>query len=430
MEEALMQLEPSNDVLALRGERTARLERAPEARRPVPPPARPAREKTPIGLSKGRNSIDRASFDELVAATLTHLSPRRASAFAAYLGIWDTFHRLMDASQRLDRRLFPQIAEQRVEAPVFIFANPRSGTTLLHRLMSLDDANFVSMRLFESIFPSAVWMKGFSKLDDIDREHLGGVLRKLVDAFDAKVFGDRWEDVHKLGLREAEEDECLFVYNLLTPTTMLLVPFVDEVRSQLFFDELPPEARGRCMDYYEGILKRLLFSRGGGRRYLNKNVFSIPRILTLHERFPDAKFLYLARHPYEVMPSFCNMFHSAWRTHSPEIAKDSPEVKALARVGYDYYLYAHECRKVLPKESFRVVRYDDLVANPKATVEAVYEWMGTSITPEFRAKLEAATRAQRTYERPIEHSLEEWGLTKDEVYRELEPVFREFGWKR
>ncbi|MBC7173199.1 MAG: sulfotransferase, partial [Polyangiaceae bacterium] len=347
--------------------------------------------------------------------------------FGSYLTVWGVFHRLMDYSQRLDERLFPELATQKVEAPVFIFANPRSGTTLLHRLMSLDDSNFVSMRLFESIFPSAVWQKGFSKLDDFDSARLGGTLRKMVDLFDDKVFGSRWEDVHKLGLREAEEDECLFVYNLLSPTTMLLVPFVEEVRSQLFFDDLPAATRGRVMDYYEGILKRLLLARGEGRRYLNKNVFSIPRTLTLHERFPDAKFVYLARHPYEVMPSFCNMFYSAWRTHSPEIAKDSPEVKALAQVGYDYYRYAHACRQMLPAENFRVVRYDDLVANPKATVESVYEWMGVEITPAFREKLENATRAQRSYERPLEHSLEEWGITREDVYRELAPVFEEFG---
>lgn len=425
--EALRQLEPRNERARERLLRQVPREIPSEI---LPFFRRPARVKAPVGLSDGRNSVDKVSFDELVASTRKHLSPRRATAFGSYLAIWSVFHEMMDASQRLDRTLFPEIENERVEAPVFIFANPRSGTTLLHRLMSFDEANFVSPRLFETIFPSAVWMKGFSRLDDLDAKYLGGVLRKMVDAFDAKVFGSRWEDVHKLGLREAEEDECLFCYNLLTPTTMLLVPFVDEVRSQLFFDELPPAVRGKAMDYYEGILKRLLHSRGEGRRYLNKNVFSIPRLLTLHERFPDAKFIYLARHPYEVMPSFCNMFHSAWRTHSPEIAKDSPEVKALAKVGYDYYRYAHECRKILPKESFRVVRYEDLVADPKATVESVYAWMGTEITPEFRAKLEQATAAQRTYERPLEHTLEEWGLSRDEIYRELEPVFREFGWQK
>ena len=130
------------------------------------------------------------------------------------------------------------------------------------------------------------------------------------------------------------------------------------------------------------------------------------------------------------MPSFLNMFHAAWRTHSPEIAKDSPEVKALAQVGYDYYRYAMMCRDLLPAENFRVVRYDDLIESPRATVESVYEWMGLPITEAFRVRLDEATSAQRTYERPIEHTLEEWGLTREEVYRELQPVFEELGFAR
>jgi hypothetical protein len=374
--------------------------------------------------------LDRVAFRELIQSTMDHLSPRRAFAVGLYTPIWATFRHAMNLALRLDRHLLPELEAQKVEAPVFIFANPRSGTTLLHRLMSLDEEHFVSMRLFETIFPSAVLQKAFSKLGEVDRDHLGGRLGRFVDWVDGHTFRNRWEDVHKMGLREPEEDECLFVYNLQTPTSMLLVPFVDEVKSHLWFDQLPAEVRGPFMDYYEGALKRLLFARGEGRRYLNKNVFFTARIRTMYERFPDAKFLYLARHPYEVMPSFLNMFHAAWRTHSPEIAKDSPEVKALAQVGYDYYRYAMMCRDLLPAENFRVVRYDDLIESPRSTVESIYEWMGLPITDAFRARLDEATSAQRTYERPIEHSLEEWGLTREEVYRELEPVFEELGFAR
>lgn len=63
-------------------------------------------------------------------------------------------------------------------------------------------------------------------------------------------------------------------------------------------------------------------------------------------------------------------------------------------------------------------------------MESISDWMGVDIEPSVRAKLEAATQAQRKYERPLAHSLEEWGLTREEIYRELEPIFREFGWKR
>ena len=39
----------------------------------------------------------------------------------------------------LDEVLYPEYRDQKVERPVFVFANPRSGTTLTHRLISMDD---------------------------------------------------------------------------------------------------------------------------------------------------------------------------------------------------------------------------------------------------------------------------------------------------
>lgn len=399
-------------------------------RRALNVPSRPARVPTPAGLTNGLGKLDRASLMELIRATAKHASPRRVAVSIPYFSTWAAVREVMSASQRLDLRLFPQINEQKIKAPVFIFANPRSGTTLLHRLMSLDEANFVSTRLFETIFTSASWLIGMSKLDDFDARYLGGLLHKGMDRVDELFFGSRWEDVHQLGFGKVEEDETFFLYHMQSPTTLLLVPFVDEVRGQGFFDDQPAHVRGETMDFYEAVLKRLLFVRGEGRRYLSKNVFNIPRIRTFHDRFPDGKFLYVVRHPYEVMPSFCNMFYAAWKTHSPEIKKDGPEMRALAEIGFEYYRRALALRQELPEENFRAVRYDDLVANPRATVEGIYRWMGADIEPGFRARLDEATAAQRSYERPIEHTLEEWGLSKEEVYRELAPVFEEYGFER
>ena len=54
----------------------------------------------------------------------------------------------------LDEVVYPEYRAQKVERPVFVFANPRSGTTLAHRLISMDQDVFTTVKLYQTIFPS------------------------------------------------------------------------------------------------------------------------------------------------------------------------------------------------------------------------------------------------------------------------------------
>ena len=53
----------------------------------------------------------------------------------------------------LDRLLYPRIRKQAVTEPVFIIGHARSGTSLMHRLMSRD-AQFGWFRMYELFLPS------------------------------------------------------------------------------------------------------------------------------------------------------------------------------------------------------------------------------------------------------------------------------------
>ena len=378
----------------------------------------------------GRPFIDFAAGAEIVRAVLRHPSPKRLGVLATYVGMYSTGRGLSLACQAMDELVDRGWREQAVKEPVFIFANPRSGTTLLHRLMSFDEEHFVGPLLYETVFPSSALIRGIRALSSLDESIPGKPLHRAVDALNAALVGDTWDGIHKLGLDQPEEDEPSFVYNMHTPTAMLMVPHVEEIVSRFWFDELPRDLRERCMDAYEGVLKRVIHAHGGNKRFLNKNVFFAPRVRSVAERFPDARFIYLVRHPYDAMPSFLNMFTSAWRFHSPELASDPVLLRRLAQVGFDYYRVSMRLMDDLPKERFRVVRYDDLIADPKRTIQDVYDWLDLPITEAFEAELDFALDAQRSYESQHDYSLEAFGLSRAEVYRELREVFDRFGFKR
>jgi hypothetical protein len=180
------------------------------------------------------------------------------------------------------------------------------------------------------------------------------------------------------------------------------------------------------MDYYEDALRRHLFASGCERVFLNKNALFAPRLRSMCERFPDARFVYLVRHPFDAIPSFLNMFHSKWITHSPEIGADSPETRALAHLAIDYYRCALDCRKFIPEDRFITIRYDDLVAQPRKTVEALYRRLGIEMSPSFRTRLDQALASQRGFSSGHSYSLEQFGLSEEEIFKELDDLFSEF----
>lgn len=390
--------------------------------------ARPDDEHGTERRSLGRPFVDGAAALEIVRAMLRHRTPRRLGVLATYAAMWSAGRGLSLAFQLADELVDPSWREQPVRAPVFIFASPRSGTTLLHRLASYDTEHFVGPLLYETVFPSVALIRAIEALGELDSRLPVHPLRRLVDGLNAVLVGDTWDGFHKLGLDQPEEDEPSFVYAFHTPTAMLMVPHIEEISSRFAFDELPESVREGFLDSYEGVLKRILRAHGGDKRYLNKNVFFTPRVRSMAKRFPDARFVYLVRDPYEAMPSFMNMFTSAWRFHSPELANDPERLQKLAEVGYEYYRRALRLCDELSPDVLHVIRYEDLVADPKKTVEALYEWLGVPVLPAFEARLDEALASQRAYESQRDYTLATFGMTRDEVYDALRPVFERFGY--
>jgi hypothetical protein len=369
--------------------------------------------------------LNRAAAREIFHVARRHLSPRRAWVWLGYALGFFTIRGFLNVARWIDDRLWPGIAAQKVEKPVFIFGNARSGTTLLHRLMSLDEEHFASMKLYQSIFCRVSVYRSVAAIDRFDRRVPGRPLRRLVDLVNRKVF-HTWEGIHEMGLDEAEEDEAIFALSLMTPAVAFILPYPQELRVLASFDELPADERRRFLDHYEDLLRRHLYASGGERAFLNKSVLFAPRVRSMLERFPDARFVYLVRHPFEAIPSFLDMFHAKWLTHSPEIEADSPEARALAAIAIDYYRYALACRKCVPEDQFIAIRYDDLVASPRDTIDRIYRHLGIEMSPSCRARLDAGIDAQRDFSSGHRYSLEQFGLSEKAIYAELKDIFSEF----
>jgi omega-hydroxy-beta-dihydromenaquinone-9 sulfotransferase len=356
-----------------------------------------------------------------------HLEPRHVSWATGMLGLRAGFRGLVAIAQRMDDLLHPEWRQAPLREPVWIVAAPRSGTTLLHRLMSLDHERFTSMSLAETILPSVTARHAGDALGRIGRT-FNGTGRRAVERLDRHLFGG-WDGIHPMGLTQPEEDEALFVYADASPAMFMLSPALD-AHAWRSVDTLPPHERERIMRFYLGCLRRHVYAAGGERRLLLKSTLAAARLDTLLEALPDSRFVHLIRHPYESVASALSMFGVVWHTHLRSMPRDAPEVHAFARLMMRYYRQYAELGRRLPPDRFLTVRYDDLVTDPSATVQRIYRHLDIPMTPGFRHRLADATRRTRAHRSRHRYDLAGFGITPDDVYAELADLFEAYGFAR
>ncbi|HXE52478.1 MAG TPA: sulfotransferase [Tepidisphaeraceae bacterium] len=317
----------------------------------------------------------------------------------------------------LDFVFFPRFCRQSVRQPVFIIAPPRSGTTLLQKLMSLDEERFVYSKMYQLIFPSICYQRIFDAIGWLDRR-IGSPLARVVDWLGGKFFGG-WDDMHPMRFNQPEEDDGFFVYTFVTEAIFLLFPFIDELWEAGFADALPDRERQKLMAYYRGCLQRQLYANGRNKVILSKATQACGSIRSLLEAFPDARFITIIRHPYQSVASHVSVFYPVWKAHSPEIARDSAVSKSYARLAVEWYRHVHEMSRKIDPKQYYCVDYRELVSDPRKTIEKIYEHFLMPVSPEFSERLTEAGRRERKFKSAHQYTLEEFGLSREWIGREL-----------
>ena len=324
----------------------------------------------------------------------------------------------------IDEIFFSGFRKVKITQPVFIIANPRSGTTYLHRLITMDDDRFAYTKFAHTFFMTASFTKFANMVRWIDR-HTGNLIRRSLNKMDDTFWGG-WDNIHAMGFNKAEEDELPFAQMMMSTGVFLPFPYFHLIDSNKFLDKESPSVRKNTMDFYESCVKRFVYAAGQDKTYLSKNVMSTGRFKSLLERFPDAKIIYIARHPYETVPSFTSMFSSMYGP----IPNDDPARLAWAELGIQYFQYLAEMRKEIPASQFIAVKYDDLINTPKETVLKVYEHFDWQASDEFKKTLDEEGARHRNYQSTHEYSLDKFGLSKEYIYERLFDVFHEFDFEK
>ncbi len=325
----------------------------------------------------------------------------------------------------IDEVFYGNYRKVTIKEPVFIIANPRSGTTLLHRLIASDGNRFAYMKFAHTLFCSVSFIRLYNTISSIDTA-IGNPVKKLLHVVERRLFKG-WDGVHNMGFRQAEEDEALFAQMMQSSGIFVLFPFLHRIKNTHCLDKEQVAVRKKAMDFYESSLKRFMYATGSNKIYLAKNVNSSGRIQSLLERFPDARLIFIARNPIDAVPSTASMFSAMYPLHSPRLKQTDAAYREWCELSMEFYMHYTQVRQQFASKRIVALRYSDLLAHPVEEVEKIYSHFGWTFSDELRAKLHTETNKRRSYKSAHSYSLAQYGYTEVEVRERLAPVISEFG---
>ncbi len=361
--------------------------------------------------------------------TLARLTPKRLLVLFVFYISYIALEVMTWFSFLLDELFFPGFRKVQIKQPIFIVGNPRSGTTFLHRLMAQDEHNFTSIRLWEILLAPSITQRKFVQVwAAIDRS-LGGLLHQVVKWFD-RNFVRASNVMHRMSLMIPEEDEYFLIHQGETIIAGLFFGFPKAAYPFVFFDtRLRRRKKRMIMRFYRHCLQRHLHAHGEKRSILSKNPFFTPKVDALYETFPDAKVIYLARNPLQVVPSYASL-SAHWLRLLAEPKERYPHPEYILRSTQHWYRYPVQRLEEAPTESRFFVNFHEMVADPEKIVTEIYDHFGLEIDASFAAILKEATERAHEHESKHVYTLEAVGFSREQILSTYADVFERWGFER
>src|SRR5213080_3318932 len=308
-----------------------------------------------------------------------------------------------------DRQLYPNIAQQKIQEPLFIVGLPRSGTTLLQTLLTVDQ-NHRSPLMWEVMIPSPPTRTGEKR-----RIHRA---RQSCNFFNWLAPTFRY--VHAVGAELPQE--CI---GLMTPTFLSeqfdAMYYVPSYRTWLFQQDLRP-----AYEYHRRFLQHLQFRRAA-RRWILKaptHMFAMPALLSV---YPDALFVQTHRTPIDAMASVSSLV-----TILRSAFSDAVDPFIVCREAIDYWSETMDKflseRDRLAGNRICDIQYDEICREPIGAVRRIYEYFGWTLSREAaqRMRVLVASQAERKSENH-RYDLSQFGSSAQEVLSVFATYCQRFG---
>lgn len=321
----------------------------------------------------------------------------------------------------LDRFFFPQYRQIQIKNPIFIIGNPRSGTSFLHRQLT-QTQEFTAFETWHLIFPALTARVLFKPL-----------INYLIKSGHSTILPAHLG--HELALNQIEHDEFLFFHKLDTQFVTVLSPLAYDDREHpelRLHDQQQRDRRLDSVQFLKTCLQRQLYATDS-EQVISHLHFSVHRIQSLLEVFPDAKFIYLVRSPHETIPSHLSLNCSTLLYTTASKTIDSQKIDRFFQRRYRYdielyrYFYNLQATNILPKQKVLVIQYHQLTSSLQKTCIKIFQYAGINPSHRLLELIQQTDKTQRFYKRKHRIiSLDDFSLNHQQIAQDLDFIFNQY----
>jgi len=296
--------------------------------------------------------------------------------------------------------------------PVFIMGFHRSGTSILYKMLSETNC-FNPVIAYHLIKYNELLHNHINKIEENSKKNLTDYLQKIQK--------DRRIDHLKISADFAEE----YGFLLASQTSKAIIS-------------------KKNLDLFKQLGKKIQFISENNKPLLLKNPLDFPNFIFIKKHFPNAKFIFIHRHPFKVLSSFIKAFRLLLNEKSPYVSIILKQYNQL----YDYRLLLYNFRMLtgslspigmiiltifsslrikkylkniekLPKDSYTVLKYEDLCETPNEVMNEILDFL----------KIETKNIDFSTYVKPRQTNLDPSVIKlQGFIYKNMKNYFEKFGY--
>ena len=307
--------------------------------------------------------------------------------------------------QSLDKILFPTLRTTKIERPIIIVGNPRTGSTFLQRFLHNQGVG-QGQSVLQQVYPSILLQK---------------ILRPLTPILERLSPAKHHSSVaHQTSLSSIETDDAGLFLRFLDGFFLygFILTWAEEDLIALVDPELRPTFE-RDFDWWEQSWKRNLVLNQK-ERILVKSFSLMVNLPELQKRLPDARTLVLLRDPLEMIPSTLSLISGvlekkfqisklSWEHRSRFYQRLSVGLLDLLKHFVDNWQ-----EDKVQREAVLLVPYPRLLSDFEGMMTEIIAFTETPATDVLQEAIRDTAERQRAYQSKHQYNLEEFGLDAED----------------